>query len=351
MPEARVPHRPEIDVLKGLAIIGVVCIHAKLGEGTLFFDYVINRSVPVFLFLFGVTSELWWARAPAEHRLKRWYAHRFKRLVVPFWGMAAVWWLAALKFGHPLPLGAKELAFTFLGYTAWIGTGWFVTLVLELVAVWPGLRWLVVRSGPWLALAAAALITAVSNYHALELVDLGRRLIGGPVIEPGWYYFWIFLPRVAWPVVAGLVLARLSGGRVGHRLAIAALLAVPLGVWVCEVGVRPDEFIVGKLRQLAAAHLFDVPLALALLGLLGWRKLPEIVGRPLAWCGRASWGIYLGHLLVHELVQFSGHYFFVGPMIERAIYAAILLGSGVLLAFSGAKLLELAGSRRSVATP
>jgi len=69
---------------------------------------------------------------------------------------------------------------------------------------------------------------------------------------------------------------------------------------------------------------------------------------PLFVLGYRTW---LGHLLVHELVQFSGHYFFVGPMIERAIYAAILLGSGVLLAFSGAKLLELAGSRRSVATP
>ena len=55
-------HLPELDWLKGFSILSVVCIHAKLYADTAAFNGVVNRAVPIFLVLFGVTSELWWER-------------------------------------------------------------------------------------------------------------------------------------------------------------------------------------------------------------------------------------------------------------------------------------------------
>ena len=74
-------HLPELDRLKGFAIACVVCIHAELYSHTLFFDRIVNRAVPIFIVLFGVTSELWWKRAQAAEAdrspVARWYRTRF----------------------------------------------------------------------------------------------------------------------------------------------------------------------------------------------------------------------------------------------------------------------------------
>src|SRR4026208_2429584 len=93
-------HLPELDWLKGFAIACVVCIHAELYSHTLFFDRIVNRAVPIFTVLFGVTSELWWKRALTSQAgsgpIARWYRTRLQRLIIPFWALGAAWWIGVL---------------------------------------------------------------------------------------------------------------------------------------------------------------------------------------------------------------------------------------------------------------
>jgi peptidoglycan/LPS O-acetylase OafA/YrhL len=333
-------HVPELDYLKGFAIICVVCIHAKLYAETLFHDRVINRAVPIFVVLFGATSELWWKRAasrsPDQPRpLRKWYRHRLERLVIPFWAMAAAWWLAATATGtaEMLGVGWPHALATFAGYAPWIGTTWFVTIILQLVLVFPALRWVVDRLGPWLSLAVFGILCAVCIWHFWDIIGVGLRLLGDPAEASGFYYFWIFSPRMFWHVAVGLVLARLCGARPGKVLTASALALALVGSVLQDVVRGPAEDIFfGPLRQQLVAYLFDVALAVGLLGLFRWVPLPNVVGRALAWCGLFSWGIYLAHLLVHELVHMAGYAPETSGQAVRAAYVVALLASGAALA-------------------
>lgn len=338
----RPEHLTEIDALKGFAIISVVCIHAKPFATTWLFDRVTNRAVPIFLVLFGITSELYLSKLAGRvtgfgSLLRTWYVGRFFRLVVPYWAMAAAWWALAELSGYApfLHLGWPELLGTFIGYAPWIGTSWFVTVILQLVVILPFYRWIAIRARLVPSLVVSAAITSASAYYLWNIVELGKAIFGEDAPEPGWYYQWIFSPRVLWHVTAGLFLARISGGRIGPRATAVSVMLALIGMWL--VGVArggPSDLFLGSLRQQAVQYLVDVPLAFALLGGFRWVKVPLLIERPLIWCGRFSWGIYLGHLFVHE----SLHMHHIDPErwddMERLVYAAFLLAAGALLAVS-----------------
>lgn len=85
-------------------------------------------------------------------------------------------------------------------------------------------------------------------------------------------------------------------------------------------------------RHLACVHLLDVPLAIALLGTCRWLPLPRFAKAGLGWFGRWSWGIYLAHLLVHEVARIAAFDPTRHAYEMRAAYAFALLASGVLIA-------------------
>src|SRR4051794_18843962 len=95
---------PEIDWLKGFAILSVICIHSRLAAESWFFLPIVNRAVHVFLVLFGISSELWWqrelARAP-EHASRRWYWGRLRRIVPGYWAVTVGWWLVVALWRRP----------------------------------------------------------------------------------------------------------------------------------------------------------------------------------------------------------------------------------------------------------
>jgi peptidoglycan/LPS O-acetylase OafA/YrhL len=336
-------HVPELDWLKGFAILAVMWIHSKPFDDSLLFVHLINRAVPIFLVLFGISSELWWQRegerAP-EGRARRWLRGRLRRLLPGYWGLMALWWLAVLILGEPV--GATEfdgldVALSFFGYAPWVGTAWFVTIILQYVLLFPGLRWVTERVPAGVCLAAGAVSTLASIYSTLHLVELGTRLFGSNVPPPGWYYSWIFFPRALWNVTVGIYVARWWQGRVSKSAtAVAAVLTVT-GIVAVEAIGQGGDFL-APLRAGTVAHVVDVPLAVTLLGLLRWVALPAPVRRFLAWCGVRSWGLYLGHLLVHEIVQLGGYFFSVQEQSIRIIYGVFLLAGGVTVMTLAARL-------------
>jgi peptidoglycan/LPS O-acetylase OafA/YrhL len=338
------PHLPEIDWLKGFAIVAVVCIHAQLWAGTFIFHQLIDRAVMIFMVLFGVSSELWWQREQTrrpETVTRRWYSGRLKRILPGYWAIMAAWWLAVALWGRPehsTLLGWRQVLASFLAYAPFIGTSWFVAVILQYILVYPALR-RAPRLISWpLTLAIAALTTWASGWWSLDIVDAGKALVRDRTPGLVFYYRWIFAPRVLFHVVVGLLVARWWGGRVSRKATLIALGLSAVGIVASLVarGARNDVY--GPMRELSIAQLVDVPVAIALLGLFRWVPPPERVRGALAWCGLHSWGIYLAHLLVHELTEMAGFDPEPQPQLVRALYALFLLASGVVLAGLAARI-------------
>jgi surface polysaccharide O-acyltransferase-like enzyme len=306
----RAPRFPELDRSKGFAILLVVCIHAKVFEGFLFDEYAVNRAVPIFLVLFGATSELWWRThtlGGLRLQLALWYRKRLLRLLPPVWAATAVWWLVAwLTLAIPWSESLGAFLSSFVGYCPGMGTSWFVFLILQLILLFPLIHYAASKS-LILVVAAAGVVSTVSVWHTWDTIAVGLRLLGDRVPGGGFYYQWIFAPRTFWHVAVGIALARWLGriGRLVVVTCIALVMAEP--TLVAFVRTASDAVFVGPLRQEIAMLFFDVPLAIGLLGIFQWAQLPKPVGRFLEWAGGASWGIYVGHALVHEIVHVLGY--------------------------------------------
>lgn len=323
---ARGERRPEIDWLKGLAILFVLMIHARPLEDHPIHEFLINRAVPIFIVLFGATSELWW-RSRAAHGdapVGAWYRSRSWRLMVPVWGMLLVWWPFALTFDAKAPHGLQPMLATIAGYMPWIGTGWFVTMILQLVICFPLLRIAVDRLGIVLMLFLSLTMMVLSHLYALVVISWVHAIAPEGPSATGFYafyYYWIFAPQHFFLVVCGIALARAPRHHALRSIAAAVVLAA--GIVVLRAGLIHDVFAA------AAFHaVLDVPLTIVLLAIVPAVGLWTPAALALAWCGTTSWGIYLGQMLVHSVL----HMF--GPEPEKAAitvrwayFACLLVGA------------------------
>src|SRR5262249_29334023 len=191
---------PAIDVVKGVAILFVLLIHARpLGESALFYN-VVNHAVPIFVVLFGLNSELWWRRRRVPDDLWEWYANRARRILVPMWGMLLVFW-AEVLVTRTLPPGIEltpwRMAVQATGYLAQVGTWWFVTLVVQLVLVFPLFLAVERRWGIGILLAGGL---------ACMLLVLHWRF--WMIAQWGMFNTLVFSPRFFAHVAFGMLLAR-----------------------------------------------------------------------------------------------------------------------------------------------
>ena len=316
----------EIDWLKGLAIVCVLLIHAEPLVGSALHEYVINRAVPVFVVLFGVSSELWWLSRRQDHRgglARVWWRSRLIRLLVPLWAALAVWWsLALVLHGHrPSPGLAVAML---VGYLPTVSTGWFVTLILELVLLFPLVHWAVHRLGDLTSIVLALALLFVSHEHTLQIVATGRALLLNTAPTEGvagFYPFLVFPPAWLAHVTMGVVLARRRPLPTPID-AVASAALVSSGIALHAL-VMNDPF-----RRSALAGALDLPLTVLLLYLAtGLRRMPA-VGGVLAWLGRASWGMYLGQLLVYSAAVMLHTAPWSGPAVERWGFFLVLLMGG-----------------------
>ena len=333
----------EIDWVKGLAILGVVAIHAKVLEGSLVYSALINRSVYVFVVLFGITCELWWQKHAGPSWLatvREWYCGRLVRLVVPVWAVLVVLWTCRVATGQLL-VSWSQIAITFAGYLPWVGTGWFVTLVLQLVVLFPFIRVALNVLGPTLSVITSLIVTVACYVHADLVIAVMRYVLldhGEHVDLSYFYYFWICpLPRV-FSIVAGVLIAR-RALRPSHYFATLATALVCAGViLVGPVGI-------GAFPAQAIMAVTDIPLTIALLASVRPLRLAPVLATGLAWCGRHSWGLYLGQLLVHEITHlYSSPETSSAP--ARCGYFLFLLIGGTILVWVGGWLRDRAAAVR-----
>lgn len=350
-PDADFDRVPELDWLKGLAVLFVVAIHAKPFQGTFVFNHLIDRAVPIFLVLFGVSAELWWQREDARGRedsLRRWYVERLRRMMPGYWAAVAVWWFVLVTVGtapEKLTLGLPQFALNLLGWSPWMTTAWFVFMILQYLLIFPALRRVTLKIGGVASLGLALAATVASGLSLFAIINATRALIGDNVRQPPWYYHWVFAPRVLWHITAGMFIARFWRARLSLPVTLAALLLTVVAI-ACEPLVRgaPDD-ISGSIRALTFTTLIDVPLTVALLGLLRWTPLPSLIRRVLAWFGHWSWGIYIGHILVYEVLATLRFVWEAGDNQERMKDYVVLLAGGIGLAVLGQRLRSFAAPR------
>src|SRR5262245_1109136 len=235
-----------IDMVKGLAIVWVILIHAEVLQRRWVLDYLINHAVPIFLVLFGVNAEQWWGRRGTSD-LGLWYRRYLRRILLPVWAMLPVWWLV----GHWLQpervrVSWRIVAANLLGYLPNVGTAWFITLILQLVLLFPLLHWAAQRIGGG-AVLAGGLVCLVAT--VVWQTWLWWRL--GP------FNLLVFAPRMLGHVAFGLFLAsRLH--RLTPRVGLVAMV-----LWLLLAAVQ-ETAPLASLRG-GAERLMDLQLTVALL--------------------------------------------------------------------------------------
>lgn len=308
---------PEIDWLKGFAIICVLFIHARPILDPIVFEHVINRAVPIFIVLFGATSERWWRlqTAAKSTSLHLWYRTRLARLMLPVWGMLVIWWSLALTFPTPQTFRWWHVLATVVGYAPWVGTGWFITMVVELVLVFPAIHVAVKRVGSPVAFLAGIGVMLLTTLNPLPVISFMRWLLWDSAPGDGFYYIWIFFPRYLPHIVAGMAIG--SGAlRIDTPRSMIA-------VGLFSGGVLVADRIENPLWAHALLLLLDVPLTLMLLRLFAVFRYMPGPARMLAWLGTHSWGMYLGQMIVHNAV----HQLVAWPEVMEVRYRWVYLAS------------------------
>lgn len=332
-----------IDVLRGLATLGVVAIHAGPTRDWSIHPMTVGRSVPVFLVLMGVSAELWRQRLRPTHLWRQYVTSAARRLLVPYLG----WLLCLIALAAAtdrLPAEPAMWPFVAIGYVPWAGPTWFIGAVFLLTPLIPLLLWAAER---WSVRALTLVALAVTLAAQLDSLRIARMMAevypvrSDPMVIS---LFWHFVPAYFWHVCGGIWLAR-RGVQVSPSLvAIALLTLLWIHIWLAVPGRFP-------LHENAAFALADVPLCLVLIAVSGSLASRLRVARMLGAVGRRSWGIYLGHVLVFDLFDFNGWNFQFGSQPVRWLFFLVLFGAGLLLTAVGRALRDRLGARFPVLLP
>lgn len=310
-----------IDMAKGLAITWVMLIHARVLGGSPWMEHLVGDAVAVFVVLFGLNAEQWW-RGHAGASAADWYRRYLRRLLVPVWAILPFWWAGDLLVRRVVAFSPGLLLGNLAGWLPNIGTGWFVTMILQLVLVFPLLHAAVRRldDGALLALALGWTAASATLLPALlERMGATGYVLSAPARFAGHVLFGAFLARRL-PVVLE--------ARTG-ALAFASWVAtVLLQEWPAAAAFAPF-----------AERASDLLLATWLLAAMRAGEGVGPVARPLAWLGIHSWGLYVGQMLVHNLVLFAlGSWNAFRGGAAAWIYAGLLLGGAIALVVAGERL-------------
>ena len=296
------------------------------------------HAVPVFLVLFGTNSEAWFSHRAPEGRITTWYERGFKRILVPTWATLVVWWLLVLVLRPEIVRVTISLPFFHaLGYLKQVGTGWFITVILQLVLLFPLFHWLARRLGVRVLLAIGA--GHDRRRAALRPADPRRAR-----------------PRRVDGALAPLLRARRvrhaarAARRTGCNGATCSALSPPTSCSPCVQEKMP-------VRQAGriANRLLELPLTVLLLAAMPFVARIPTLETALSWLGRHSLGLYLGQLLTHNafLFAFGGVCTIFGceggvfAYFNLWLYTVILAAGSLLFLAAGHVALRLAASLRA----
>jgi peptidoglycan/LPS O-acetylase OafA/YrhL len=286
-------HIPQIDLLKGLAIISVILIH------TLSIDLLLTtgapfhiwQAVPVFIILAGFTGAASLRRAGAadltaayDHRI---LLRRFTRILVPFFVVCiALVLIIAVLLLPAFTVEGVMVSFAGLMTDIALNQSWFMILILQHIVIVPALYLLALRSPDTMLVASFGVSIALEILFrsfgvppALFIFTYVRYLFAGAL------GVWLFMaPRRKWTwILPGAVLSVLYITAVAYFGA-----ALPF--------LYPEDWFFH-------APEFFWPLVIVIAG-LAW-SAPALLKAPshvIEELGKASWHIFLVQMVYFIIV-------------------------------------------------
>jgi len=338
-------YQPQLDGLRGLAILMVFFHHASL-----YLPYYADwgqMGVRIFFVLSGylITLSLWKQREAHQtdgtswNRAMGWFhTKRIARLLPAFWLLLAAGFLLGIEdmTEYWLWHAAFLSNFLFLDLGYWHGTTahlWTLALQEQFYVIWPFVVFFLPRR--WFP---AALLTMV----------MVAWLFRATTIHYEWSPFarWVMLPGaldafaigglLAWLKKSRQVLPALPGGNKGVLLAAGAVALWFFNRWL---RIQPSHPLISALPELleglCAAYLILGTMA-GWKGLLGWL----FERQSLQTIGRISYGIFIYHLLVMALLEPAFEQAGLGPKQNAAVWGASTLCVTLALAYASYRWLE-----------
>jgi len=171
-----------ISQTRGVCILFVMLIHCAC-ESTLqtFLCHrrVINRAVPVLVFLMGTTA------AYQQHRTLSWAASRVKKMLPTMWAFLLFAWAYRISYSrwidfvlfvtHGEARPRLLVGLSFIGYAPCLGGAWFFTLAIEVYLF----VLLVGKSGSWYPLLLAFVVCSTLVLDARFELRTNEALLVG----------------------------------------------------------------------------------------------------------------------------------------------------------------------------
>jgi peptidoglycan/LPS O-acetylase OafA/YrhL len=308
------PVMPELDTLRGVAILGVLFLHGffwpysglQFGRwGTLWLNITQPGWLGVNLFFvlsgFLITGILIDSAARPDY-YRRFYTRRALRILPAYYALLIVLWLLGQARGAYIGLGFLYLA----NVTELFGVGqaygplWSLAVEEHFYLLWPtAVRRLSLR---WVGMVAAAIVVVVSALRGVGF------LLGDTegLASYTWY--------VADGLACGGLIAVLLRYRLPRQLVMQITIGLILGATLlCALGVPFG--ILTRTRLLGAAFQYTlisvffsgVLLLFLLLGTGPYARITH--NKTLRFFGYISYGLYLVHLMVFRLYDQFCHRF------------------------------------------
>jgi peptidoglycan/LPS O-acetylase OafA/YrhL len=331
------PVMPELDSLRGVAILLVVFFHAfdvpgvmtqLTGVARLFVAATLGGWVGVYLFFvlsgFLITGILVDSKAKPQY-YRQFYIRRALRILPAFyllllllWVLPRTGWLQDRRVGWQfIVLSFFYLANVtgFFGVPGQYGALWSLAVEEHFYLLWPTvIRALSRRTAIW---SAVAIFFTCPILRAIAY-RLGYFYGGG--------YTWL----VADALAIGALMGILSRGELGKRATMRRFSVGSLGFAVAmfvagtRFGIWRGNTFVGGVFRLTAVDIFCAGVlgATLLLGTSRWRW---VVRRPvLQWFGEISYGLYLFHMLAFDFVNHCMVIYFPGELEQLSSHFGIM---------------------------
>lgn len=320
------PHMPELDTIRGIAVLMVLFfhgfffrhgMHSLSGAAKLFVAATAPgwSGVNLFFVLSGflITGILLDSKEK-PHYYRRFYVRRALRILPLYYAV-----LVLLAVVAHIGLGIRNASWAFLGLSfvylsnvtelfgvpMQYGVLWSLAVEEHFYLLWPAAVRRLSRRG--VIAAAAALCVVCPGLRAFYFVEHYFTGTG---------YTWL----VADGLATGAIIAALARGPWGTRRGMgrvgtvlfasgAGMLAVGL-----PFGIAQSSFLAGAtLRETALNLLFGALITFTLLvGTSRWKAL--VNRRVLRFFGEISYGLYLIHMLVFDVEEYVLNRFFPGQL-------------------------------------
>ena len=373
---SRVPYLPGLDGLRAIAVVGVMVYHAN--HGWLSGGFL---GVEVFFVISGYLITLMLVaekERTGSVSLRRFWLRRARRLLPALYTMMGA--LAVyMVFFEPEPMGATRgdfmagLFYVSNWFQIWVGQSytsaeafaplrhlWSLAVEEQFYLVWPVVMVVLLRRGRdrlprvalWLLGASVFVAAATAAMYVSGTVFIGSDLSGNLACGPGESHGYLSVLGHCVNVNEALYLntfSRASGLMLGAAFALrwrpVAIMRGPLK----HRGRRVDIFaflgLVGLALMMNRRYLFDTESAsydpwlfrgglflvgLCTLGLIAAAthrrsRIGRALGiRPLIWVGTRSYGLYLYHWPIYQIIRTPGtqmqlHQFLIALLITVPI--------------------------------